>query len=391
MGVRRGSARVAADLPFVKDSRGAATVAHSVLAREPSTHPFSAANKSAVSGDARPFLKRKRETAAHGKIASPPGPKFTKAMRGGIVVEIGGGKALPNARSSLKRPRVMERGGEGFAMPCPDPGQLGILRKRMAVELDALHALLRKAELLSRRKNAAEPRKEEPVEAVSKTMPAAKRMKASPLEECEAGEVPAHEEKGLVDVRDGVSPVAIRCPSPAVSAKKTQETDNRESRITPEDEDEFVDICGGVSPIAFQKTVLLPVEDDGETDGSPSSSSSSSGSESSSSSSESDSDSDSDEEDNVHSPPAPPVFVPKEKSTTAQPLPELLASVPMQSTEPEEIEQLHSTEPKKVQDVQHAAPALKAVSMPGLIYRAKLRLALPTRASTSGSSSVSAL
>ncbi|KAJ1279868.1 hypothetical protein BS78_04G188700 [Paspalum vaginatum] len=389
MGVRRGAAPVAADRPFMKRSRGTATVARSLVAQEPpSTHPFSATNKSSVSGDARPFLKRQRETAAHGKIAPPPGPKFTKVMQGGIDVKISGGEALPNARSSLKRPRVMERGDEGFAMPCPGLGQLGILRKRMAVEMDALHALLRKAELLFRKKNAAEPRKEEPVEAVSKTMPAAKRRKASPLEECEAGQVPAHEEKGLVDdVHGGVSPVAIRCPSPAVSAKKTQETDNRESRITPEDEDEFVDICSGVSPIAFQETVLLPVEDDGETGSRPSSSSSSSdgetgsspsssssGSESSSSSSESDSDSD--EEDNVHSPPAPPVVVPEEKSTAAQSLSELLASVPMQDTELEEIEQLQSDAPKKVQDVQRAAPAPEAVSMPGLIYRAKLRLTL---------------
>ncbi|KAJ1279869.1 hypothetical protein BS78_04G188800 [Paspalum vaginatum] len=250
---------------------------------------------------------------------------------------------------------------------------LRMLRKRMSEELDALRALLGKAELLSRSKNGTLLPAEQRKEAASSRSPAAKRMKVSPSgkvgKECDPGVVLAREEIGLVDI----SPVVV-------CVKKTEEPGNRKRRNPPEDEDEdeLVDICGGVSPIAFQETVLLPVEDDGETGSSPSSSSSSSSSESESSpsSSESDSDSDSDKVENVDSPPAPPVFVPEEKSTAAQPLPELLASVPMQNTELEEIEQLQSDAPKKVQDVQRVAPAPKAVSMPGLIYRAKLRLAL---------------
>ncbi|PUZ76463.1 hypothetical protein GQ55_1G293200 [Panicum hallii var. hallii] len=315
-----------------------------------------------------------RETSARRAVAdqkpSAPGAKHTKVVRNGIVAEmevtaVAGGAMPPNGRRFAKRPQVVEPAattcctmarekksarragaGEEFSAPSPkrakvtrnavktsvDPA-LGTLRKRMAAELDALHALLRKAELLSSGKNgrymaAAEPRSEAPVEASIKTPPAKRTkvydlaevakiaspeddnelidicggvspvaiLKASPIvpleKEVETGNSeimdPPEDDSEIIDICGGVSPVAILKSSPVVSVEKAGETGNSESKDIPEDDNEFVDICGGVSPVA-------PVEKACESGNSTSSSSDSGSSSSSDSDSDSDSESDRDE------------------------------------------------------------------------------------------------
>ncbi|RLM78801.1 surface protein-like [Panicum miliaceum] len=169
---------------------------------------------------------------------SAPGQKCTKVVRNGIVAEmevttVAGGVAPPNGRPFVKRPRVVEpaaatcctmarekksarRAGadEEFSAPSPKRAKpaLGTLRKRMAAELDALHALLRKAELLSSGKNGrsmatAEPRSEAPVEASIKTPPA-KRTKVHAVAKVSKLET-TEDDNELIDICGGVSPVAI--------------------------------------------------------------------------------------------------------------------------------------------------------------------------------------
>ncbi|RCV07222.1 hypothetical protein SETIT_1G226900v2 [Setaria italica] len=268
---------------------------------------------------------------------SAPCPKYTKVVRNGVVVEmevipVGGDGEVPNARPFVKPPRVVEtatcgtmvrekksarRAGadEQFSLPSPkrtkvtrdgvktisvEPA-LGTLRKRMAAELDALHALLRKAELLSSGNNersmaAAEPRSEAPAEASIKTPPAQRTKVSTPAK--------------IVEFESA------------------------------EDKNEFVDICGGVSP-------AVPVEKAGESGNSPisssdfgSSSSSDSDSDSdsgssSSSDSDSDSESDSDPDETVDVPvPLPQAVLPQENGTSVQPAPEPASEV-VQSKEPE--------------------------------------------------------
>nr|XP_034593952.1 suppressor protein SRP40-like [Setaria viridis] len=268
---------------------------------------------------------------------SAPCPKYTKVVRNGVVVEmevipVGGDGEVPNARPFVKPPRVVEtatcgtmvrekksasRAGadEQFSLPSPkrtkvtrdgvktisvEPA-LGTLRKRMAAELDALHGLLRKAELLSSGNNgrsmaAAEPRSEAPAEASIKTPPAQRTKVFTPAK--------------IVEFESA------------------------------EDKNEFVDICGGVSP-------AVPVEKAGESGNSPisssdfgSSSSSDSDSDSdsgssSSSDSDSDSESDSDPDETVDVPvPLPQAVLPQENGTSVQPAPEPASEV-VQSKEPE--------------------------------------------------------
>ncbi|RCV07184.1 hypothetical protein SETIT_1G224200v2 [Setaria italica] len=310
MGALRRAAPAPVARPFSKRSRAAAPAACGAMARQ------SSSTTRGVGGDPK---------------LSAPCPKYTKVVRNGVVVEmevipVGGDGEVPNARPFVKPPRVVEtatcgtmvrekksarRAGadEQFSLPSPkrtkvtrdgvktisvEPA-LGTLRKRMAAELDALHALLRKAELLSSGNNgrsmaAAEPRSEAPAEASIKTPPA-QRTKIVEFE-------------------------------------------------SAEDKNEFVDICGGVSP-------AVPVEKAGESGNSPTSSSDSGSSSSSdsdsdsdsgsssSSDSDSDSESDSDPNETVDIPvPLPQAVLPQENGTSVQPAPEPASEV-VQRTEPE--------------------------------------------------------
>ncbi|KAL6634020.1 hypothetical protein ACP70R_026691 [Stipagrostis hirtigluma subsp. patula] len=131
-------------------------------------------------------------------------PTYTKVIRNGVVVEmeiltVGGEKAVkPSVRrvesnkysvpgpklTKLCRNRggvktdVLTVGGEMSGHYSP-----GLLKKRLASELDALCKLVKKAELLSGGKNgrflAAKPRPGPPMEAGSRAPPA-KRRKLSP-------------------------------------------------------------------------------------------------------------------------------------------------------------------------------------------------------------------
>ncbi|KAG2659652.1 hypothetical protein PVAP13_1KG375105 [Panicum virgatum] len=234
---------------------------------------------------------------------------------------------------SLKRAKVTRNAVKKSVDPA-----LGTLRlrKRMAAELDALHALVTKAELLSSGKNgrsmaAAEPRSEAPEEASIKTPPA-KRAKVHAIAKVAKLETP-DDDNELIDICGGVSPVAILKASPVVSAEKAGETGNDESKDIPEDDDEFVDICGGVSPV-------VPVEKACKPGNSPSSSSDSESSSSSDSDSDTDSDSDSksgpDENETVDIPVPQAEVLPEENVTSVHPAPEP-ASVVVKSMEPEKL------------------------------------------------------
>ncbi|KAL6899695.1 hypothetical protein ACP4OV_006353 [Aristida adscensionis] len=107
----------------------------------------------------RPKLCKLRRNVVDGMESSDPGPKPSMACRKGVV-------------DDRKTPTVRD---EMVVDSSPEP-----LRKRLAAELDALHKLLKKAELLSRSKNtrfmAAEPTPEAPMVAGSDAPPA-KKMK----------------------------------------------------------------------------------------------------------------------------------------------------------------------------------------------------------------------
>ncbi|KAM3257117.1 hypothetical protein ACQJBY_049442 [Aegilops geniculata] len=109
----------------------------------------------------------------------------------------------------------------------------------------------------------------------------------SPQERHQDGpEVMAEEEDEEVDICGGVSPLAI---VPAHLAQERHQDGPK--AMAEQEEEEDVDICGGVSPLPIVPAPLLLVEDEDETaSGSPSSSSSSS---SDTDSSDSDSDTDS--------------------------------------------------------------------------------------------------
>ncbi|KAJ1279867.1 hypothetical protein BS78_04G188600 [Paspalum vaginatum] len=188
----------------------------------------------------------------------------------------------------------------------PDPAR-DLLKKRLAAELDALRGLVKKAEHMSRAHAASK--------GGASTAGKTEQLLISSLRS---------ELKTPSMKKRKISPVVERMQIPAtcvVSVIKTEVTESCKSRISPndEDEDQFVDICGGVSPIKVQETSPLrfSVEDGEITGNTPRSSSSSS--ESDSSSSDSDSDSDAESVDS----PAPPAVPPEEKSAAP---PEPLAS-----------------------------------------------------------------
>ncbi|CAL4968338.1 unnamed protein product [Urochloa decumbens] len=365
-----------------------------------------------------------RASAAQ-KLPAPPGSKCIKAI------------ANCGAMAGEKKPA--RRAGADEQFPVPDPKRvkvtrrdgaettsavdpaLGTLRKRMAAELDFLHDLLRKAELLSSGKNGrcmavadAKQRSEAPVEASIETAPA-KRRKMSDLPKIAEFESTPEDKKGFVGIGGGASPVA----TPVV--EKAGETSNNvgESREPPEEKNEFVDICDGVSPVVPEdkpcesRSSPSSSSDSGSSSSSDSDSDSDSGS--SSSSSDSDSDSDSDSESDPDEPvvdipvPLPPAVLPEENGATAQPPPEPapeaaqsteLESVPgggvghmappalLPSRRASEVAQIAGPN-KKVQDAPRATP--EAVSITGVLYKAKTRRQLlemrgrcyPTKASTS--------
>uniref|UniRef100_A0A8R7PUK0 NET domain-containing protein n=1 Tax=Triticum urartu TaxID=4572 RepID=A0A8R7PUK0_TRIUA len=101
--------------------------------------------------------------------------------------------------------------------------------------------------------------------------------------------VMAEEEEEYVDICGGVSPLAI-VPQPLLQERHQ---DGRKAMAEEEEEEEDVDICGGVSPLPIVPAPLLLVED--KASGSPSSSSTDS------SDSDSDTDSDSSDSGSEHS------------------------------------------------------------------------------------------
>ncbi|XBH69674.1 hypothetical protein VPH35_097488 [Triticum aestivum] len=119
----------------------------------------------------------------------------------------------------------------------------------------------------------------------------------SPQERHQDGpEVMAEEEDEEVDICGGVSPLAI-VPQPLLQERHQ----DGPKAMAEQEEEEDVDICGGVSPLPIVPAPLLLVEDEDETaSGSPSSSSSSS-SDTDSSDSDSDTDSGSSDSGSEHS------------------------------------------------------------------------------------------
>ncbi|KAL6899635.1 hypothetical protein ACP4OV_006293 [Aristida adscensionis] len=345
-------------------------------------------------------------------------------------------------------------GGKMHADPAP-----GLLRERLASELDALRGLLRKAELLCRgkksgRRLATEPRSEALMEADGKA-PAAKRMRVDPVvhqieaprtpppaestqldgdadplgggggematndhvsvrdsvmlesteqqldkfaEESKIKVVPEEEEDEFADILDGVSPVAIREASPLVlletagsSSDSGSESDSDESVDSPapaavlaevgkstpalrEEDEEFVDICGGVSPpspIAIRDASPLGSPEKAGAGGNSPSSSGDSGSSSSSDSDDDDdtaSSSGAESDESVNSP-APAAVLPEESATSAQALPEAaLEAVRSAAAEPEKRLDVAAAAPcaakEKPQDtIQRAAPTASRMSV----------------------------
>ncbi|CAO2039576.1 unnamed protein product [Urochloa humidicola] len=369
MGALRRAAPVPTALPLSKRSRGAASAA-----RDPSSTG--------------------RVAGANQKLSSTPSSNYTKAVRNGVVVEMEVIPAAAGATTFLKptpraatahrasaahklpappgskcakaiancgtmaRDKPARRAGADEQFPVPVPKRtkvsavepaLSTLRKRMASELGALHDLVRKAELLCSGKNAVdgiERRSGAPVEDSIKATPEAKRRKVSDLAKIAGFEsLPEDKKEEFVDICGGVSPVAILKASPAV--EKAGETSNNvsESREPPEDKnDEFVNICDGVCPVvsvekARESGISPSLSSDSGSSSSSDSDSSDSDSDSESSSS-SDSDSDSDSESDPDEPvvdiPVPQAVVAEENSTSAQAPPEPAAEV-VQSTEPEKL------------------------------------------------------
>ncbi|KAL6899367.1 hypothetical protein ACP4OV_006025 [Aristida adscensionis] len=123
-----------------------------------------------------------------------PGPKLTKVRRNGVVVvgmqsSVPGPKPSKACRSGVAdKKAVLKVDGEVSVGSSP-----GSLEKRLASELDALHKLLKKAELLSRSKKgrflAAAPRPEAPMDSGCKAPPAKRRKRTEAPRTSPASEV----------------------------------------------------------------------------------------------------------------------------------------------------------------------------------------------------------
>ncbi|XP_062217763.1 transcription factor GTE9-like [Phragmites australis] len=276
-------------------------------------------------------------------------PKYNKVIRNGVVVEM---EVIPVVVEMPVEPAVV------------------ILRKRMASELDALRGLVKKAELLSLGKNgrflAAESRLETPMKAGGKT-PSAKRRKVSPLvEQIETPRMSSDEREQLADRLATLSSsqpdhilefLKKQCGGDAdphgefeidlnsmensvlfeLKKQLDEFAEESKSEAVQEEEDEYVDICGGVSPITIRDaSPLVP--------SSSSDSGSSSASDSDSDTSSSDTESDSDE--SVRSP-APPAVHVVENDSSAQPpklaTSELAVSEVVQSVEKPQYQRIAPT------------------------------------------------
>ncbi|KAF8653352.1 hypothetical protein HU200_062324 [Digitaria exilis] len=370
-----------------------------VVAHIPSAGPLSKPSRGAAPATcgaaARGSSSTGRVVGANQKLAAPPISKYTKVIYNGVVTEmevipvgaVAGGKVPPNSsRPMLKRPRVVEpatcgtmaaekkparRAGDDERLSVPNPKRtkvtrdggveasvvpaMGTLRKRMAAELDALHALVRKAELLSSGKSArfmvvARQKSEAPVDSSIKTSPV-KRRKVYASAPAKIAELESREDKNKFnDICGDVSSVPILKSSAIVSVEEAVDTGDSEIRAPLKDDVVSIDICDGVAPVSGEKPGASSSSpssssnpgsssstSSGSDSDSDSGSSSSSGSDSdsdsgSSSSSGSDSDSDSDE-DNT---PVPEAVLPEENGTSVQAAPQPALAV-VQSVEPEKL------------------------------------------------------
>ncbi|CAL5020996.1 unnamed protein product [Urochloa decumbens] len=323
-----------------------------------------------------------------------------------------------------KRARSSAESGAEALTAAGDPA-LDCVHKRMASELDALRELLKKAELISRGPAckskrvlpAAEPPRPEPrTEAAGKT-PSTKMRKVSPppppdqeqkqrkapprrmplderkqlagrmaslatvpsqiaefLQERLGGdgdqieidfhsaedsvlfELHARLDKLAAEERpgaDAVVPTEEQGSAATEVDSKTQTGNNLASDEVPEQQGEGdVDICGASD------------SDSGSSSSSSDSEGSSSSSDSSGSSSSSDSGSESDSDEECRASTVPEIVSGGGVGSTGTALPALLTEAPQSPA--------HSAEPKKkVQDAPRAAP--KAVSITGVLYKAKLR------------------
>jgi hypothetical protein len=266
-------------------------------------------------------MKQKRGVAPMAR------PKIASARRAGI-------EDSPVPRT--KRVKVTD---DDVAIKVPANAAQEHFKKRVAVEFDALCQLVKKAEVLSRGKNGRSlPRPEAPVVASHKEPPAKRRKMSPPVEKIqmdsvqhmlpEEGEIVVvpEEDEDYIDICGGVSPVATRHASPLVSLEKVG--DQSKINIVPaEEQEEFVDIRGGtpLAPLKVANEVFSPMynNDSG-----------------SSSSNDSDSGSDSDDDESVDSQTPEAVPPPKENSSPTEPVETVTISSPAaseaaQSTKPE--------------------------------------------------------
>jgi hypothetical protein len=207
-------------------------------------------------------------------------PKIASARRAGI-------EDSPVPRT--KRVKVTD---DDVAIKVPANAAQEHFKKRVAVEFDALCQLVKKAEVLSRGKNGRSvPRPEAPVVASHKEPPAKRRKMSPPVEKIqmdsvqhmlpEEGEIVVvpEEDEDYIDICGGVSPVATSHASPLVSLEKVG--DQSKINIVPaEEQEEFVDIRGGtpLAPLKVANEAFSPMYNNDS--GSSSSNDSDSGSDS---------------------------------------------------------------------------------------------------------------
>ncbi|KAE8816288.1 hypothetical protein D1007_06137 [Hordeum vulgare] len=254
---------------------------------------------------------RKRKPTAEKRKASPPVPVPVKAPR--------------KMTSKERNPPAEKRKASPPPVPViksKKPKMTGSQREMLAEDLEAFVAEIPDhiVELLKKQSCATRPGEIEidlhglddaaVVELQEQVDKFAREKRAPPQERHQDGpKVMAQEkeedEEEYVDICGGVSPLAI-VPAPLLQLVQDEATSGSPSSSSSNDSDSDVDICGGVSPLAFVPAPLLPLPlvQEETNSGSPcSSSSGDSDTDDSSSSGDSDTDdsSSSDSDDSEHS------------------------------------------------------------------------------------------
>ncbi|KAE8816289.1 hypothetical protein D1007_06138 [Hordeum vulgare] len=207
---------------------------------------------------------RKRKPTAEKRKASPPVPVPVKAPR--------------KMTSKERNPPAEKRKASPPPVPViksKKPKMTGSQREMLAEDLEAFVAEIPDhiVELLKKQSCATRPGEIEidlhglddaaVVELQEQVDKFAREKRAPPQERHQDGpKVMAQEEEEdeeeYVDICGGVSPLAI-VPAPLLQLVQDEATSGSPSSSSSNDSDSDVDICGGVSPLAFVPAPLLPL------------------------------------------------------------------------------------------------------------------------------------